>query len=120
MHAIYLGSPRGSVTIAALGVLACLCRRGGSMRIHALLRCSGLATDALCDVLNELQERDWVRVRRRTPRGDLPERLREVDRVNMTHEGRLFAPRFGSSTRRDRSCSGVSADGRSVPRPSTG
>lgn len=64
------------------------------MRIHALVGSSGLAPDELCEVLNELQERGWVRVRWRTPRGDLPERLREVDRVTTTHEGRLFAPRF--------------------------
>ena len=88
------GWPRGSVSISALRLLACLRRRSGSMRIHALLRSSGLAPDELCEVLNELQERGWVRVRWRTPRGDLPERLREVDRVTTTHEGRLFAPRF--------------------------
>ncbi len=94
MQASDYPSPRSSVTISALGVLGCLCRRGGSMRIRAILRCWGPATDDLCDALNELQGRGWIRVRRRTARGDLPERVREVDRVTMTEEGRLFAPRF--------------------------
>jgi hypothetical protein len=116
MHASNYSSPRASVTISALGVLGCLCRRGGSMRIHALLRYWGPATDDLCAVLNELQDRGWIKVRWRTPRGGLPERLREVDRVTMTHEGRLFAPRFWSPSRRHR----LSADARSAPGPSTG
>ena len=64
------------------------------MRIRTLLRCAGLTTPQLCDALNELQERGWIRVRRRTPRNDLPERLREVDRVTTTSQGRLFAPRL--------------------------
>jgi hypothetical protein len=113
---MHYGSPRSSVTISALGVLGCLCRRGNSMRIDALLRCWGPATDDLCDVLNELQDRGWIKVRRGTPRGDLPERLREVDRVTMTREGRLFAPRFCSPSRRDR----LSAGARLVRGPSTG
>ena len=116
MHASDYSSPRASVTISALGILGCLCRRGGSMRIHALLRCWGPATDDLCDVLKELQERGWIKVRWRTPRGGLPERLREVDRVTMTHEGRLFAPRFCAPNRRKR----LVTDARSAPGPSTG
>jgi hypothetical protein len=59
-----------------------------------LLRWSGFASHELCDALNDLQERSWVRVRPRTPRSDLPERLREVDRITTTHQGRLFAPRL--------------------------
>jgi len=51
------------------------------MRIHALLRCSASRADALCETLNELQERNWIKVRWRTPRRDLPERLLEVDRI---------------------------------------
>ncbi len=86
------------------------------MRIHALLRCSGLETDALCDVLNELQERDWISLRRRARPGDLPEHPREVDRVTMTHEGRLFAPRFWTPNRSKR----LVTDARSAPGPSTG
>lgn len=62
------------------------------MRIDALLRCWGLATDDLCDVLNELQERGWIEVRRCAPRRDLPERLCEVDRVTITQPGRRYAP----------------------------
>jgi hypothetical protein len=86
------------------------------MRFHALLCCSGLATDVFCDILSELLEREWIRVRRRTRLGDSADRLREVDRVTMTHEGRLFAPRFWSPKRRNR----LSADARSAPGPSTG
>ena len=54
------------------------------------------------ELRKELQERGWIKVRWRTPRGGLPERLREVDRVTMTHEGRLFAPRFCAPNRSNR------------------
>ena len=64
------------------------------MRVRVLLARSGIATDTLCDALNELQERGWICVRRRRPYSDLPERLREVDRVTLTRQGRLFAPRL--------------------------
>ena len=64
------------------------------MRIRPLLQCADLTTPVLCDALNELQERRWISVRRRTPRNDLPERLREVDRVTTTYQGRLFSPRL--------------------------
>ena len=112
------GWPRGFVSISALRILAGLHRRGGSMCIRALLLWSRLETDALCDILNELQERRWITVRWRTPRDNLPERLRKVDRVTVTREGRLFAPRFWSSTSRARSHR-VNADLWPVPGPST-
>jgi hypothetical protein len=75
-------------------LFARLRRRGGSVRIRALLRCSGHATDELCAVLNELRERNWIGARWCRPRGDLPERLREVGRVTATRQGRLHAPRI--------------------------
>jgi hypothetical protein len=48
----------------------------------------------LCDTLNELAERCWLEILlRRHPRGDLPERLRRVDRVTSTKVGRYRAVR---------------------------
>jgi hypothetical protein len=78
----------------ALFVFTWLYRRGGSVRIRPLLRWSGLTCDELCAAVNELQERGWVLVAWRTLRSDLPARVREVDRVTITHQGRLFAPRL--------------------------
>ena len=78
----------------ALFVFTWLDRRGGSVRIRPLLRWSGLTCDELCTAVNELHERGWVKTTWRTSRPDLPERVREVDRVTTTHQGRLFAPRL--------------------------
>jgi hypothetical protein len=116
MQATYHASLSAYVSLSALRVLACLHRRGSSMRITALLHSSGLATELLCEVLNELQERGWIKLRWKTPRGALRERLRDVDRVTITAEGRLFAPRLWSPRPHHR----ISAGERPLPGPSTG
>jgi len=83
-----------SAPYALAAVMTALCRRGGSLRIGALLRASGLALDELCATVNELSRRRWVKVAwRRVPRATGPERLRPVERVTATRFGRWRAPR---------------------------
>ncbi len=89
---------------AKTNVMWALARHGGSLRIASLLESSGLSHDELCDTLNELAESYWLKVIwRRHSRGDLPERLRRVDRITTTRLGRYRAirePRRSKPARR--------------------
>jgi hypothetical protein len=82
-----------SLSYNALYLFAWLRQRHGSARIKPLLRWSGLMPDDLCQAADELQARGWIDVAWRSPRFDLPERLREVDRLTISRQGRRFGPR---------------------------
>jgi IclR helix-turn-helix domain len=78
---------------ATLGILKLLARHGGCMRIDPLAREAGLPRDELCETLNTLAERRWLRIIwRRTPHATRPARLRNVVGVALTRLGRARLP----------------------------
>jgi len=78
---------------ANLAILKLLARHGGCMRIDPLLREAGVARDELCETLNTLAERRWLRIIwRRTPHAIRPARLRNVQGVALTRLGRARLP----------------------------
>lgn len=63
------------------------------MRIDPLAREAELPRDELCETLNILAERRWLRIIwRRTPHAARPARLRNVVRVALTRLGRARLP----------------------------
>ena len=66
------------------------------MRIGPLLAASAMRPEALADAVNELAERSWVKITRRTtrphPPADLPELFHPVDRVTTTGFGKWRYP----------------------------
>ena len=78
---------------ATLAILKLLARRGGCMRIDPLARQAGLPCDELCETLNTLAERRWLRILwRRAPHAIRPARLRNVQGVALTRLGRARLP----------------------------
>jgi hypothetical protein len=78
---------------AAVAILKRLAKHGGCMRIGSLLRECTLSCDELCAALNDLAERQCIRVAlRRTSHATLPPRLRKVGRVTLTRFGRSRVP----------------------------
>ena len=85
--------PRHPFSGAALAIMKRLAQHGGSLRIAALAREVALPCDNLCEALNDLAQRRWLRVTwRRVPHAALPARLRNSQRVTLTRLGRARLP----------------------------
>jgi len=80
-------------SVSALVIMKRLARHGGCLRIASLASEAALPCDELCETLNDLAERRWLRVTwRRTPHAALPARVRDVRRVTLTRLGRARLP----------------------------
>ena len=87
------GEPRHPYSNAALLIMKRLARHGGCLRIAALAREAALPCDELCETLNDLAQRCWLKVTwRRLPHAALPARLRNAERVTLTRLGRARLP----------------------------
>jgi hypothetical protein len=82
--------------VDSMRIMQMLVRRGGGLRMRALIALSGMSADQLLVALRALHERLWIEIVWRSNEAgqdtSLPERFREVRRIATTHTGRHCFP----------------------------
>ena len=80
----------------AMYLMSLLYYRSGTMRIEKLAARSELTPDQMAEAIGELYQRWWIDITFRSSqarvREGIPENLRHIRRITVTHTGRLRYP----------------------------